>query len=454
MELRMHSRFWTLIAITGIWCVANYPIIESLWVYSFDDGTYSHAYLVPFIVTYLFYILEQENRISYRDKLSISWTTVAIAIGFGLVLATWSQITLLYWAASLLSLFALVFCIFRFNVSTFFPFAFLVFIFPFWGALASPLQSLSVYVVSALMSLTSIPVYVENEFVTIPAGVFEIAEGCSGLRYVIVSAAISSLYVFLYLKTMRSALIFTLVALVGALVTNWLRIVALIVIGHETEMQSSLMTDHNNFGWYIYIPVAIFQFYIGRKLEDRESDILEINEKVIEPHSSLFSLKIAVVTAIIGVILSSSVAMSSAQHNSQDTCANQPLPISPEIHNADLVCTEKSNDVVSANFYFYGTSFDSKASYYLNSPLPLGFTTLKVTKSENWNLIEAKNNKGEMFVIAYRYGTDFGHYLSSLSLKKARLLNAFSANTSSNIQWKLTRCNNACNQMDLERVSL
>ena len=454
MELRMHSRFWTLIAITGIWCVANYPIIESLWVYSFDDGTYSHAYLVPFIVTYLFYILEQENRISYRDKLSISWTTVAIAIGFGLVLATWSQITLLYWAASLLSLFALVFCIFRFNVSTFFPFAFLVFIFPFWGALASPLQSLSVYVVSALMSLTSIPVYVENEFVTIPAGVFEIAEGCSGLRYVIVSAAISSLYVFLYLKTMRSALIFTLVALVGALVTNWLRIVALIVIGHETEMQSSLMTDHNNFGWYIYIPVAIFQFYIGRKLEDRESDILEINEKVIEPHSSLFSLKIAVVTAIIGVILSSSVAMSSAQHNSQDTCANQPLPISPEIHNADLVCTEKSNDVVSANFYFYGTSFASKASYYLNSPLPLGFTTLKVTKSENWNLIEAKNNKGEMFVIAYRYGTDFGHYLSSLSLKKARLLNAFSANTSSNIQWKLTRCNNACNQMDLERVSL
>lgn len=454
MELRMHSRFWTLIAITGIWCVANYPIIESLWVYSFDDGTYSHAYLVPFIVTYLFYILEQENRISYRDKLSISWTTVAIAIGFGLVLATWSQITLLYWAASLLALFALVFCIFRFNVSTFFPFAFLIFIFPFWGALAAPLQSLSVYVVSALMSLTSIPVYVENEFVTIPAGVFEIAEGCSGLRYVIVSTAISSLYVFLYLKTNRSALIFTTVALLGALVTNWLRIVALIVIGHETEMQSSLMTDHNNFGWYIYIPVAIFQFHIGRKLEDRDSDILEINEKVIEPHSSLFSLKIAVVTAIIGVILSSSVAMSSAQHNSQDTCASQPLHISPEIHNADLVCTEKSNDVVSANFYFYGTSFDSKASYYLNSPLPLGFTTLKVTKSENWNLIEAKNIKGEMFVIAYRYGTDFGHYLSSLSLKKARLLNAFSANTSSNIQWKLTRCNNACNQMDLERVSL
>ncbi|MGY0312841.1 exosortase [Alteromonas macleodii] len=450
----MHSRFWTLIAITGIWCVANYPIIESLWVYSFDDGTYSHAYLVPFIVIYLFYILEQENRISYRKQPSIKWSMLAIVVGFGLVLATWSQITLLYWAASLLSLFALVFCIFRFNVSTFFPFAFLVFIFPFWGALASPLQSLSVYVVSALMSLTSIPVYVENEFVTIPAGVFEIAEGCSGLRYVIVSAAISSLYVFLYLKTMRSALIFTLVALVGALVTNWLRIVALIVIGHETEMQSSLMTDHNNFGWYIYIPVAIFQFHIGRKLEDRDSGILEINEKVIEPHSSLFSLKIAVVTAIIGVILSSSVAMSSAQHNSQDTCASQPLPISPEIHNADLVCTEKSNDVVSANFYFYGTSFDSKASYYLNSPLPLGFTTLKVTKSENWNLIEAKNNKGEMFVIAYRYGTDFGHYLSSLSLKKARLLNAFSANTSSNIQWKLTRCNNACNQMDLERVSL
>lgn len=454
MELKVHSRFWILLAITVVWSVVNYPIMGSLWTYSFDDGTYSHAYLVPFIVIYLFYILEQENRVSYRDKLSITWSMLAVAIGFGLVLATWSQISLLYWAASLLALFVLVFCIFRFNISTFFPFAFLVFIFPFWGALASPLQSLSVYVVSALMSLTSIPVYVENEFVTIPAGVFEIAEGCSGLRYVIVSAAISSLYVFLYLKTMRSALIFTTVALVGALVTNWLRIVALIVIGHETEMQSSLMTDHNNFGWYIYVPVAIFQFYIGRKLEDRESDILEINEKVIKPHSSLLPLKNVVATAIIGVILSSSVAMSSAQHNSQDTCASQPLPILPEIHNAELVCTDKLNDVASANFYFYGTSFDSKASYYLNSPLPSGFTALHVTNNENWNLLEAKNNKGERFVVAYRYGTDFGHYLSPLSLKKARLLNAFSANTSSNIQWKLTRCKNTCNKMDVERVSL
>lgn len=454
MELRVHSRFWILLAITVVWSLVNYPIMGSLWTYSFDDGTYSHAYLVPFIVIYLFYILEQEKRISYRDKFSIPWTMVAIVVGLGLVLATWSQISLLYWAASLLALFALVFCIFRFNISTFFPFAFLVFIFPFWGALASPLQSLSVYVVSALMSLTSIPVYVENEFVTIPAGVFEIAEGCSGLRYVIVSAAISSLYVFLYLKTTRSALIFTTVALVGALVTNWLRIVALIVIGHQTEMQSSLMTDHNNFGWYIYIPVAIFQFYIGRKLEDRESDILETKKNIIEPHRSLLSLKVGVVTTIIGVILSSSVAMSSSQHNSQDTCASQPLPILPEIHNAELVCTDKSNDVVSANFYFYGTSFDSKASYYLNSPLPSGFTALNMTKNENWNLLEAKNNKGERFVIAYRYGTDFGHYLSSLSLKKARLLNAFSANTSSNIQWRLTRCRNACNKMDVERVSL
>ncbi|MHC6646296.1 exosortase [Alteromonas sp. HB246098] len=452
MDLKVHKFFLVLLSITVLWCLANYPIMVSLWEYSFDDGTYSHAYLVPFIIVYLFYILEQEKRVIFRERLSLPWLGLLAISGMGLVLTTWSQISLLYWAASLATLISLAFCIFRFNVSTLFPFAFLVFIFPFWGALAIPLQSLSVYVVTALMGLTNIPVYVENEFVTIPAGIFEIAEGCSGLRYVIVSAAISSLYVFLYLKTLRSALIFTSVALAGALVTNWLRIVALIVIGHETEMQSSLMTDHNNFGWYIYIPVAIFQFYIGRKLEDREhvagksgiTSKRELNSPL--SRSALFT------ACGLSLVLSSSVALMVAKGVPNEDCSAATLTIEPRIYNYARVCSATIEDIELVNFEFDGEHLDDKASYYLNSPMPEGFHTVRNLDTDKWNAREISDQKTKRFLIAYRYGTSSGFYKSLFSLKKSRLKNALSGDMSSSIQWIIVPCDSSCNLSNIERA--
>lgn len=452
MELRVHRHFWVLIFITLLWCIFNYPIMGSLWAYSFDDGTYSHAYLVPFIIVYLFYILEEENRVLFRTQPSLVWIGLALATGVGLVLATWSQTSLLYWAASLAVLYSLIFCVFRFNVSTFFPFAFLVFIFPFWGALAVPLQSLSVYVVTAIMGLTNIPVYVENEFVTIPAGVFEIAEGCSGLRYVIVSAAISSLYIFLYLKTFRSAFIFTAVSLLGALVTNWLRIAALIVIGHETDMQSSLMTDHNNFGWYIYIPVAIFQFYIGRKLEDREHAAGKSGITSKRDLNSSLSRSALIIACGLCLVLSSSVALMVADDVANEDCSAATLTIEPRIYNYARVCSVTIEDIELVNFEFDGEHLDDKASYYLNNPIPEGFNVVRSLDTDKWNVREVRDKHKKRFLIAYRYGTSSGFYKSPFGLKKSRLKNALSGDMSSSIQWIIVPCESSCNLSNIERA--
>ena len=131
---------------------------------------------------------------------------------------------------------------------------------PGWGLLTAILQKVSTNAVTFLMSYSGIPTFVEGNFVTIPAGVFEIAGGCSGLRYLIVSLAISSLFSFLYIKNTKKALLFFTVAILGALITNWIRITALILIGEYTDMQSDLMTDHNVFGWYLYIPFMFLLF--------------------------------------------------------------------------------------------------------------------------------------------------------------------------------------------------
>ena len=75
-----------------------------------------------------------------------------------------------------------------------------------------------------------------NRFVA-PAGTFEIADGCSGLRYVITALALVVFYSALFLRRYRSMVILGLFALLGSMLTNWLRITALILIGHFTDMR-------------------------------------------------------------------------------------------------------------------------------------------------------------------------------------------------------------------------
>ena len=186
-------------AIHFIFVLINYPLIETLWRHSFDDGTYSHAYFIPFITAYLFYVVDQSGKLELRRQFSLPWLVITMMAGILLFSATNAQISIGYWLSYLALIISITFCFFKFHWQVLFPNVFLIFIIPLWNALTIPLQSLSVVVVSFIMSLTGIPILVEPPLIHIPVGTFEIAYGCSGLRYVIVSAAISSLYIFLYI---------------------------------------------------------------------------------------------------------------------------------------------------------------------------------------------------------------------------------------------------------------
>ncbi|WOI38733.1 exosortase [Alteromonas sp. CI.11.F.A3] len=453
------KHFWVFVFLLLAWAVFNYPIMQTLWKYSFDDGTYSHSFLVPFIILYLAFILEVENRIHFRSSVSVLWVGALIVAGLGLWVATLSQISLLYWSMSLLVLTALMFQVFVFNISTLFPLVYLVFIFPFWGSLALLFQKISVFMVTLMMSLTDIPVYVENEFVTIPSGIFEIAEGCSGLRYIIVALAISSLYVFLYLRTRKSAVIFTFFALFGALVTNWIRIVLLIVIGHMTDMESSLMTDHNNFGWYIYIPVAIFQFYLGRKLEDKEFETLGSRQKAKFEDQRQLPKRLMLSTLLFSLLFSSWFAVMAVNNDNQEIACNAiSTPVTPIIYNASSACQEQVRidnvEVTTLHYFFDGKTLDAKASYYLNSPIPDGFQEVRMIVSEEWNVLVVSDSAYNQWLLAYRYQVGAKYETNLYALKKAKLISGLKAINSTAIQWVTTKCKTNCGPKDLARLGL
>jgi exosortase len=167
-----------------------------------------------------------------------------------------------------------------------FPILFLYFAVPVWDLAIMPLQQTTTAAVSTALHWTGFAAFIEGNLIHIPAGTFQIAEGCAGLRYFIVSFALATFYSVLYLRTWAMGLTLTVVALATAILCNWLRVYSLVVIGDITEMQHYLIAvSHSRFGWFVYgislIPVFVVAVRLERRTEavnaPASSRIIEIS---------------------------------------------------------------------------------------------------------------------------------------------------------------------------------
>lgn len=147
------------------------------------------------------------------------------------------------------------------------PVAFLYFAVPIWEYLLPVLQRMSVAATEFLLAALAVPAYVNEYTVTIPAGTFEVIEGCSGKRYLVTTAAIA--VVAGYLNSLRRT---RLAVLVGvscalALVANWIRIVIIVYAGHVTEMQHHLVAvEHMTLGHVVLAVLIVTVALLARRL--------------------------------------------------------------------------------------------------------------------------------------------------------------------------------------------
>src|SRR5690606_34589281 len=96
------------------------------------------------------------------------------------------------------------------------------------------------------------PAIIDGNSIYIPFGHILIADGCSGLRYFVIALAIG--YIISYLNRYNEKRLLVVLAAAAAigLLANWIRIFILILVGYQSEMQSSLMGDHEMFGWILF----------------------------------------------------------------------------------------------------------------------------------------------------------------------------------------------------------
>ena len=175
---------------------------------------------------------------------------------------------------------------------------FLYFAIPFWQVfdflpvsgpeLNESLRLLTIVVVSAWVKLSGIIAALEGDLIHLPAGTLHIAEGCSGRAYFLVAAELSVFYSLIFMERWSNRLKFICAILLSALIANWIRVYALVLIGYWSRMQSPLVEEHEAFGWVVFLLVLIPMILLGRYYEAKEADsdavIPEPPEQTSTPH--------------------------------------------------------------------------------------------------------------------------------------------------------------------------
>lgn len=412
------------------------PILDNIWRYSFDDGTYSHAYLIPFISIYLYWILFQSGELVFNNKLSLPILMVSVLITYLLWVSINAQFPTGYRICFVLFITSMTSLIFKPSIRQMFPALFLIFLVPIWGIATYTLQNISTYAVTYMMNLTHIPIYVEGNRISIPAGIFEIAGGCSGLRYLIVSLAISSLFIFLNIRKYSHAFTFLALAIIGALVVNWLRITLLILIGHYTDMQSSLMHDHNSFGWYLYIPFMVALFYFGRRYTG-----IEENKAMTQRDYKVKPVTIYAVLIITLAVSTQVSDVSNDQNSYTSNCDNLSSTIAqPELAVPPTSCYYTYADGHNIIYKYAGANIESSVDYYLNNFTPKNWQVIHRSQEQSVNilLVSQNNNNCKKITYSFTSGNTSTHDLTVL--KQLKLINAFTGQSETALHWKVQDC--------------
>lgn len=159
-------------------------------------------------------------------------------------------------------------CGYRVAFALLVPVGYIVTALPMWDFANPGLQAMTVGATETFLRIAGIPAYIEENIVTLPNGVFEIAGGCSGLHFFVVGLSVSVLYGNFFVPGIARFASVVLVGLAFAIVANWIRVIVVIVAGYVTDMQHFLVTvDHYYFGWLVFA-ICLLPFYAAaRRIE-------------------------------------------------------------------------------------------------------------------------------------------------------------------------------------------
>lgn len=267
-----------------------------------ESRTFSHGFLIVPVFFYLMWV--RRHRIFALRLRPNFWGLPAIAaLGCGWFLANMAEIRMLQQFALVGMLIAVVWTVLGTDfVRAFrFPLAFLIFCVPFGESIVSPLQDVTAWFAVAALKLSNIPVIRENRTITVPSGVWEVAEACSGIRYMFSSLVLGVLYAaFVYRSAFRRSL-FIFASLAVPIAANGLRAYGIILLGYLWSNELASGIAHIIYGLVFFTLVEFVLFLVGFRWHQPKADEFGVGDS--RPGANAYARRAGWVVALCAVAL-------------------------------------------------------------------------------------------------------------------------------------------------------
>lgn len=152
-----------------------------------------------------------------------------------------------------------------------FPLAFMFFAVPIGEFIMPQLMDWTADFTIAALRLSGVPVFREGLNFVIPTGSWSVVEACSGVRYLIASLTVGTLYAYLNYQSTRRRILFVLVSILVPIVANWMRAYMIVMLGHLSGNTIAVGVDHLIYGWVFFGVVILLMFFIGARWSEPES---------------------------------------------------------------------------------------------------------------------------------------------------------------------------------------
>lgn len=262
--------------LAGVWiallAIFHTDTVDLATIY-WTNTTFGHCLFIAPVIAWL--VWQRRGELALVSPQGW-WPGLALvaAGGFGWVLGDAASVALFRHAGLVLMLQGAVVTVLGPNVARalLFPLCYMMFLMPFGDFLEGPLQQITTAMVIPLLHITGVPAVVDGVLITTPNGYFEIAEACSGAKFVIAMVAFGVLVANVCYLTWGKRVAFLAMALIVPVIANGIRAWATIYAAWLTTVEQATGMDHIVYGWVFFAAVMAVVLAIGWKWFDRDPD--------------------------------------------------------------------------------------------------------------------------------------------------------------------------------------
>lgn len=307
-----------------------------------NSSTYNHILFVPAIVGWLVVLRAQElARLAPRAW----WPGLAFAAGacFLWLLGSVSGLNVARQMGAVAMLQGAVLTLLgpRVALGLLFPLAYMLFLVPLGDELVPALQLVTAALTVTLTHGSGIPAIVDGVFIDTPVGLFEVAEACSGVKFLVAMVALGVLISHVCFKGWGRRIAFMAICVAVPILANGIRAWGTIYIAQFRGIEFAEGFDHIVYGWVFFAIVLALILGIAWRFFDRAVDARFIDADAISQSPWLARLPAgaiggwAALAGIAGLAAATLVWANLAGRVAADMPGRLALPDVPGWHGVD-----------------------------------------------------------------------------------------------------------------------